>query len=88
MPVFVSPTTKGEKSMNQELLSEKWNLIRDEVRRTWDRFTDSDVEEIEGNYDILISKLQEKYGYTVQEASQEVNRFLEMLGKQTENFHL
>lgn len=74
--------------MNQELLSEKWNLIRDEVRRTWDRFTDSDVEEIEGNYDILISKLQEKYGYTVQEASQEVNRFLEMLGKQTENFHL
>ena len=74
--------------MNPEILSEKWNMISSEVRKTWDRFTDNDVEEIQGNYDILISKLQEKYGYTSQEASQEVNRFLEMIGKQAENFRL
>ena len=74
--------------MNQDILALRWNQIRDEVRKTWERFTELDVEEIEGKYDILISKLQEKYGYTVQEASQEANRFLEMVGKQVERFHL
>ena len=74
--------------MNQDIFALRWNQIRNEVRKTWERFTELDVDEIEGKYDILISKLQEKYGYTVQEASQEANRFLEMVGKQVERFHL
>jgi uncharacterized protein YjbJ (UPF0337 family) len=88
MPVFVSLTLKGEKNMNQDIFALRWNQIRNEVRKTWERFTELDVDEIEGKYDILISKLQEKYGYTVEEASQEANRFLEMVGKQVERFHL
>ena len=74
--------------MNQDIFALRWNQIRNEVRKTWERFTELDVDEIEGKYDILISKLQEKYGYTVEEASQEANRFLEMVGKQVERFHL
>ena len=74
--------------MNPDILALKWNQIRDDVQKRWEQLTDLDVDEIEGNYDVLISKLQEKYGYTVEEASQEVNSFLEMVVKQEERFHL
>ena len=74
--------------MNPDILALKWNQIRDDVQKRWEQLTAFDVDEIEGSYDILISKLQEKYGYTVEEASQEVNSFLEMVVKQEERFHL
>lgn len=74
--------------MNPDILALKWNQIRDDVQKRWEQLTALDVDEIEGSYDILISKLQEKYGYTVEEASQEVNSFLEMVVKQEERFHL
>jgi len=41
------------------------------------KLTDDDLERIGGRADILIGKLQERYGYTGEQAEQEVTRFME-----------
>lgn len=74
--------------MNQDILAENWEEMREEVRKTWDRLTDEDLETIRGDYESLISFLQDRYDYTRQQAIHEVDRFLEMIGRQVERFHL
>jgi uncharacterized protein YjbJ (UPF0337 family) len=52
----------------QDVLVGSWNQLREPIKTWWDKLSDTDLDEINGNYDILVSKLQEKYGYNVQRA--------------------
>ena len=38
---------------------------------TWGKLTDDDVEKIDGNYDKLVGKLQERYGHSREQAEKE-----------------
>jgi uncharacterized protein YjbJ (UPF0337 family) len=57
--------------MNNDIFQGKWKQLRGQVRGWWGKLTDDDVEKVGGNYDKLIGLLQEKYGYTKQQAEQE-----------------
>ena len=46
-------------------------------RRNAGELTDDELDQIQGKKDILIGKLQEKYGYAREDAEAEVNDFLE-----------
>ena len=50
----------------------KWDQYSSELRRRWGLLTDYDLEEIHGERDLLISKLQERYGYNSEEANRKV----------------
>jgi uncharacterized protein YjbJ (UPF0337 family) len=69
--------------MNQDILAGKWKRIRGELKTWWGNLTDDDVERIGGQKDKLIGLLQERYGYTREQAEQEIERRLQEYGDKT-----
>lgn len=65
--------------MNQDAVKGKWKQIRGRTKEWWGKLTDDDLDVIDGNRDHLIGKLQERYGYSKERASREINRRLEEL---------
>ncbi len=51
--------------------------LRGQARERWGRLTDDDLDQIQGRWNILIGKLQEKYGYSRQNAEEQVSEWLE-----------
>lgn len=65
--------------MIKNLLRGEWNKIKIQAQENWDWMTDNDLEEIGGEWDSFIVKLQEHYGYTPQEAEDAVYLFMQEL---------
>ena len=62
--------------MTEDILMGKWKQVKGYVQQKWGRLTDDELAEIEGNKDILIGKLQEKYGYTKEQAEMEFDTWV------------
>ncbi len=60
--------------MNKDIFEGKWRQIRGEVKAWWGKLTDDDLDRIAGKYDVFIGLLQQKYGYTREQAAAEVDR--------------
>jgi uncharacterized protein YjbJ (UPF0337 family) len=50
--------------MSPDTLKEEWSQLRDRVRRRWGKLTNDDLDQIQGDGEILVGKLQERYGRT------------------------
>jgi uncharacterized protein YjbJ (UPF0337 family) len=61
-------------SMNKDILEGKWKQIRGEAKAWWGKLSDNDLDRAAGKFDVLVGVLQEKYGYTRQQAADEVNK--------------
>jgi uncharacterized protein YjbJ (UPF0337 family) len=48
--------------MNAEQLKGKWMQFKGELQQMRGKFTDADLQQIGGNYDKFIGKVQERYG--------------------------
>lgn len=48
--------------MNADQLKGKWMQFKGELKTQWGKFTDDDLQLIEGNYDKFVGKAQERYG--------------------------
>jgi uncharacterized protein YjbJ (UPF0337 family) len=64
--------------VNKEILKGKWLMVKADVRTWWDRMTDEDVDQIQGDAERFISKLQERYEYGREQAEKELDDFLIM----------
>lgn len=62
--------------MNKDILQGKWKQLKGEVKQRWADLTDDDLTRIEGESDKLLGILQEKYGYSREQAEEEVDQFL------------
>jgi len=62
---------KGSELMNNDVFEGKWKQIRGKAKVWWGKLTDDDLDKVEGNYEKLVGLLQEKYGYTREEAEEE-----------------
>jgi uncharacterized protein YjbJ (UPF0337 family) len=60
--------------MNSDVFEGRWKQMRGEAKIWWGKLTDDDMERVGGKYDKLIGLLQEKYGYTRQQAVQEFDK--------------
>jgi uncharacterized protein YjbJ (UPF0337 family) len=60
--------------MNKDILEGQWKQIRGEAKAWWGKLTDNDLDRAAGKFDVLVGLLQEKYGYTRQQATDEVDR--------------
>lgn len=58
--------------MNRNTLESQWTQIRDLLRENFNNLTEEDIRQINGQYDRLVAKLQQKYGYTMEEAEQKI----------------
>jgi len=64
--------------MNKEILKGKWLRSKGDVRGWWGKMTDDDVDQIQGDLDKFLRKLQERYGYSHEQAEKELNDFLRL----------
>ena len=62
--------------MNSDVLKGKWLQLKGEALRQWGKLTDDDLDQIEGNAEKMMGKLQERYGYGRAEAERELDEFL------------
>jgi len=60
-----------------DVLRDKWSLLREPIGKWWDKLDEYDIDEINGSRDILVSKLQEKYGYDTQTAERQIKERLD-----------
>lgn len=63
--------------MNRDVLAGQWEQLKGKVVRQWGRITRDEMDQIRGNRDILIGKIQEHYGRSKEEAQDELDRWLE-----------
>ena len=60
--------------MNNDIFEGKWKQIRGEAKAWWGKLTDNDLDRAAGKFDVLVGVLQEKYGYTREQAADEVDK--------------
>jgi uncharacterized protein YjbJ (UPF0337 family) len=62
--------------MNWDQFEGKWNQLKGSAKQKWGKFTDDDLEYIAGHRDILVGKLQERYGYAKEEAQKKAEEWV------------
>lgn len=58
--------------MNNDIFQGKWKQFRGSAKQTWGKLTDDDLQRAEGGYDKFVGTLQERYGYTREEAEKSI----------------
>jgi uncharacterized protein YjbJ (UPF0337 family) len=72
---------RKEHSMNRDTLKGQWMQLKGKVRQQWGKLTDDEIDQMQGNAEMLIGKLQERYGYQRERAEQEIDRWLDEQGQ-------
>lgn len=60
--------------MNQDMFAGRWKQARGKAKEWWGQLTDDELDRIAGQKDQLVGALQAKYGYTKEQAEQEIDR--------------
>jgi uncharacterized protein YjbJ (UPF0337 family) len=55
-------------AVNWDIIKGKWTQLKGELRKQWGRLTDDEWDQIAGDREKLIGKLQEHYGWSREEA--------------------
>jgi uncharacterized protein YjbJ (UPF0337 family) len=69
--------------MNEDILKGQWKQLRGQIKQWWGVLTDDDLDKINGRRDQLIGKLQEKYGFSKDQATRELDDRLAQLRQPT-----
>jgi uncharacterized protein YjbJ (UPF0337 family) len=65
--------------MNRDVLEGQWLQLKGKVKQQWGRLTDDELNQISGRYDELAGLIQERYGYSRDEAANELDMFINNL---------
>jgi uncharacterized protein YjbJ (UPF0337 family) len=71
--------------MKKDVLQEKLKELRAAVKQRWGVLTDKDLDTVDAELDKLPGLLQEKYGYTREQAEKEIEMFLTGMKSEGEN---
>lgn len=63
--------------MNRDILEGQWKQIKGRIKQQWGRLTDDELDQMSGSYDELAGVIQERYGYSREEAMNELDMFLD-----------
>ncbi|MBC7949451.1 MAG: CsbD family protein [Chitinophagaceae bacterium] len=66
-------------TFNRDVLTGKWKEIRGRAKQTWGKLTDDELDRISGRFDELTGLLQQRYGYSKEQAENEVTHFIEQM---------
>ena len=61
--------------MNSDQIEGKWKQLKGTVKEKWGKLTDDDFTVIGGKKDVLVGKIQERYGITREEAQKQADEF-------------
>ncbi len=66
--------------MNNDVLQGKWKQLRGSVKEAFGKLTDDDLTQSEGSSDKMLGVLQERYGYSKDQAQGEWDKFVNKYG--------
>ena len=49
-----------------------WKQFKGKIKKNWSQLTDDEIDEVSGNREVLIGKLQERYGIGKEEAEKQI----------------
>lgn len=61
--------------MNWDIVEGKWKQFKGSVKEKWGELTDDELDQIDGSKDKLAGKLQEKYGWSKEEADTKIDDY-------------
>jgi len=61
--------------MNQDIFEGNWKQLKGKMREKWGKLTDDDWDAVAGKKDQLLGKLQERYGYSRQDAERDYDEW-------------
>jgi uncharacterized protein YjbJ (UPF0337 family) len=50
--------------------------MKGEAKRRWGKLTDDELDQVEGSFEKLVGRVQERYGYQREQAEREIDEFL------------
>ena len=62
--------------MNWDTLAGKWRELSGTIQSKWGKLTDDDLQMIAGKKEVLVGRLQQRYGFQRDRAEREVDDFL------------
>lgn len=62
--------------MNTDQFEGKWKQLKGKAKEQFGKLTDDDIQTINGKRDVLIGKLQERYGYAREEAQKRADEWM------------
>jgi uncharacterized protein YjbJ (UPF0337 family) len=62
--------------MNWDQVEGKWKQYKGQAKEKWGKFTDDDLDVIDGRRQQLIGKIQERYGVAKEEAEKQADEFV------------
>ena len=60
--------------MNKDVFEGKWKQVRGEAKVWWGKLTDDDLDKVAGEFDKFVGVLQERYGYSREQAELEIEK--------------
>jgi len=63
--------------MNRDILKGQWKQFKGKARRQWGKLTQDDLDQIQGDAQVLAGKIQEYYGRSAEEAEREIEVWME-----------
>ncbi len=66
--------------MNSDFLQGKWKQLSGSVKEAFGKLTDDDLTQAEGSSDKMLGVLQERYGYSKDQAQDEWDKFVSKYG--------
>ena len=60
--------------MNKDVFEGKWKQVRGEAKLWWGKLTDDDLDKVGGQFDVVAGLLQERYGYSREQAEEEIEK--------------
>lgn len=62
--------------MNWDIVEGKWDQLKGSVKEKWGDLTDDDLTQMAGSRDKAVGRLQERYGWTKQDAERNFDDFI------------
>ncbi|QIK40664.1 CsbD family protein [Pontivivens nitratireducens] len=65
--------------MNNDIFKGNWKQVKGNAKAKWGELTDDDLDQAEGNREVLEGKIQERYGKSKEEAKRDVDEWVNSL---------
>jgi uncharacterized protein YjbJ (UPF0337 family) len=59
-------------SMNRDIIEGNWKQVKGKIKARWGKLTDDELDQIEGDYDMLCGRIQKAYGLSRDEAERKL----------------
>ena len=70
--------------MNQDQIAGKWKQVKGSFKQKWGKFTDDEITRFNGNRDMIVGALQEKYGQTKEQAQKDFDAWFNAHAESTQ----